>query len=289
MFVGKVRRLVSEDQSKLEEFLLQYVETSMFLLSNAQKVGIEYQGSAYQGEYRGAFDQKNNIVGVVAHYWNDNVMMQAENNAILSEIIDIFKQEHSRPIKGVLGENEKAQLVIDVLPLSKDSYSMNSKERLYTLDLKNLLCPKPNINLSKYQLVSAADIDEDILTKWLKEYRKEALNAKDGVDLDKAVAELVRLIKQKKKIAWVLLSDGEAVSLCASNARLTDIIQLGPVWTPALYRNKGYAKIVVYLSLQKEFELGIKKAVLFTNNESAINVYESVGFKNIGYYRLAIV
>ena len=88
---------------------------------------------------------------------------------------------------------------------------------------------------------------------------------------------------------WVLDHNNISRSLCGFNASLPDIVQIGPVWTPVEYRNHGYARIVVALSLLAAMKKGIKQAILFTNNLAAERAYFSIGFKKVGEYRLAIL
>ena len=87
----------------------------------------------------------------------------------------------------------------------------------------------------------------------------------------------------------VLLIDGEPVSLSGFNARLPDIVQIGPVWTPTEYRSRGYARTLVALTLQKERKQGVQKAILSTGNPVAAKAYEAIGFEKIGSYCLALL
>ena len=79
------------------------------------------------------------------------------------------------------------------------------------------------------------------------------------------------------------------MSLVGFNSRLKDMLQVGPVWTPKEYRNKGFARKLITSALLKEKSNGIKKAVLFTDNPAAKKAYEAIGFKKIGIYRLALL
>lgn len=67
------------------------------------------------------------------------------------------------------------------------------------------------------------------------------------------------------------------------------IHQIGPVYTPPSLRNKGFARIAVYLCLKQATDQQVKRAVLFTNDNSAICTYLALGFHQIGKYRLALL
>lgn len=282
-----VRKLQNGDAEKLEHFLSGYAETSMFLRSNAQRVGLEYQNKDYHGDYFGAFDAAGNVTGVLAHYWNGNIMMQAIDDATLSGLIAAFRKVVTHPVAGVLGADNQVEFVINELALSGEAYALDQKERLYTLDLDRL-SPLENFEVPHVEMVEANEVDEDVLTRWLKAYEIEALGADDNEALDKHIENRTSAIINGTN-CWVLMANGEPVSLSGFNARLSDIVQVGPVWTPPDHRTKGYARMLVALTLQKAKEQGVKKAVLFTNNPAAVKAYEAIGFKDIGFYRLALL
>jgi predicted GNAT family acetyltransferase len=79
------------------------------------------------------------------------------------------------------------------------------------------------------------------------------------------------------------------VALTGFNARITDMVQVGPVWTPPEYRNQGFARQLLFFTLAQEKSKGIKQAILFTDHPAAIKVYLAVGFEKIGNYRLALL
>jgi predicted GNAT family acetyltransferase len=122
----------------------------------------------------------------------------------------------------------------------------------------------------------------------MKSYDIEALGASNDETLEKSVEEHWDRRLQKND-TWVLLSNGIPVSLSGINARLEDMVQVGPVWTPPQYRNKGFARLLLAYTLMEEKRKGTKKAILFTDNLAAIKAYQAVGFKKIGDYRLALL
>jgi predicted GNAT family acetyltransferase len=122
----------------------------------------------------------------------------------------------------------------------------------------------------------------------MKSYYIEALGAPNDETLDqKAQDHWDRRLQKNDN--WVLLLDGTPVALSAFNARLDCMVQIGPVWTPPEYRNKGFARLLLAYTLHKEKLKGTKQAILFTDNPAAIKAYLAIGFKKIGNYRLAIL
>ena len=263
-----VRILQKGDETLLEGFLKDYAETSMFLRSNMRKVGIEYKDAAYHGDYYGAFDQSGAIKGVLAHYWNNNVMTQAPDNNVLTDIIDYFRSKATRPVGGILGPDDQALAVIDNLAIPETAFGKNSKEGLYTLNLDKLVMPA-DYDAARYKMVAARDIGKAILADWLKGFNIEALGSDDNEELDESINKDVSLTMKEDR-RWALIFNGKPVALSGFNAQLPDIVQIGPVWTPPEHRSNGYARMIVALSLQQAKERGVKSSVLVADNPPAI-------------------
>ena len=294
-----IRALHNDDFEAYERFLKPFTATSMFLRSNALKAGLDYQGQDYQGEYLGSFDASGDtgdINGVLVHYWNSNIMMQAASIEVLQNLIEVFKDNVSRPVGGILGQDSQVQAVIDGLGLSDAQYATDYNEELYELDLENLIIPD-HIEEHRYSIISAGvsvgvstgqQVGKQILKQWIKDYELETRTVGDADNHDAHVEERVeRTIKDGD--CWVLFVDGQPVSLSGFNARLPDVVQIGPVWTPIESRNKGYARLLVALTLEKARNEGIQKSVLFTDTPAGAKAYKAIGFREVGSYRLALL
>lgn len=282
-----VSKLHDGHVERCERFLSQHAETSMFLRGNIKRVGLEYREKEYHGEYFGAWNKAGNMVGVLAHCWNGNVIMQAQDNHALRLLASAFANAVARPIVGILGPDEQAKIVIDALSLSGEAYATNRRETLYALDLKMLSMPATG-NFCNRKIIDARSFNKGILTRWLRSYHKDYLGLKDGKMLDAEVASCVHRTMNSGDY-WVLLMDGEPVSLSGFNARLPEIVQVGPVWTPLEHRNRGYARTLVAMTLQKVAEESVKKAILFTSDSAAVKAYQAIGFNKIGFYCLALL
>lgn len=281
-----IRLLESPDTQQLEKYLSPHKSECMFICSNLKAAEVEYQGADFQGEYFGHFsDSLEQLDGVIVHYWNGNVMMHASDQTILEQLVIHLRNKTKRPIAGVLGPNVQAEHVIEKLGLSHANFSINRNEGLYGIDLDTLNDLDIPNNLD---IVSTKEVSKDLLIKWMKSYDIEALGASNDGDLEKQIEEHWNRRLQKND-SWVLLSDGTPVSLSAFNARLTDMVQVGPVWTPPEHRNKGFARLLLRYTLTQEKRNGTRKAILFTDNPAAIKAYHAIGFAKIGDYRLALL
>ncbi|ARB92116.1 GNAT family N-acetyltransferase [Legionella longbeachae] len=283
----EIKKLNELHRDELSAYLNDYQETTMFIRNNLYYSGITYQGTPFHGEYYGSFE-KHQLSGVLVHYWNGNIMMQAENPSILSALVDAFKLNRTRPIAGVLGEDSQASFVLDKLNLQSPSlFAVNYQEKLFLLNLEKMIIPAA-IHTYNHALKSVQDCPIEVIKEWLIAYHIEALG--DDVNNPKLEDSIINEIqdKQLSQNRWVLFVNNLPVSLCGFNANLPDIVQLGPVYTPLSSRNNGFARIAVYLCLKHAAMNGVKRAILFTNEHSAIRAYKSLGFQEIGKYRLAI-
>jgi GNAT superfamily N-acetyltransferase len=274
-----IRLLKSQDTKALEEYLDPHKAECMFICSNLKTAGIEYKSADFEGEYFGCFDKHDGhadqLLGVIVHYWNGNIMMHSGGHEVLKKLTLYLNKNIKRPVAGVLGPNIQAELVIKNLGLSEHSFSINSNEGLYEINLETL---NEFSMPTAMNVVSVQDVRKSILIEWMKSYDIEALGALNDETLEKQVQEHWNLRLQKND-SWVLLLDETPVALSAFNARLADMVQVGPVWTPPEYRNKGFARLLLTYTLHQEKLNGTKQAILFTDNPAAIKAYLSIGFK----------
>lgn len=288
-----VRLLKKSDEAAAENFLSRHARTTMFMRSNLRRAGVDYAEKTYHGNYYGAFDEDGNggkaaLQGVLAHYWNHNLMMQAADHTALGALIEHFKREAKRPVGGILGDLEQTAYAISALKIAEGDFAINESEGLYDLDLADLKIPT-QYDDARHKIVPARDIGAALLTDWITAYDIEALGAEKGSQLEKSVStDVENTIKGDNR--WALLDNGTPVALCGFNAELPDIVQIGPVWTPPEHRGNGYARLVLALSLaQAQKERGIRKSILFTDTPAAIKAYESIGFVRNGSYRIALL
>jgi predicted GNAT family acetyltransferase len=129
--------------------------------------------------------------------------------------------------------------------------------------------------------------ERDLLCEWRLAYDLEMMGATDtSAHRQRSAAFLDAQIARNN--AWVAVDASTPVSLSAFNATLPDMVQLGGIYTPPHLRSRGYAKVVVAASLIIARDRGASRAILFTNNPSALRSYEAVGFRRMGDYSLIL-
>jgi len=280
----QIRQVEQKDLGHLQTFLEKYKPYCMFLLNNLLISGLGFKDKPYHGDYWAIFDSDNRVYGTLAIYWNGNIMLHGEGLKHISQLLASFKQHNQYPIGGIIGENAFVLRAISELELENHQYNVNRKETLYTISASQLKRPS-QLDENRHYLIPLQQLDKDILFQWLWDYEIEAMHQVPGDALKHHVNLRIDRFMQDED-CWALLQNEEPVALCGFNARIPDMVQLGPVFTPKTYRSKGFAKIMVYLALKSS---QVQSAILFTDNPAATKAYQAIGFKPIGEYRLAIL
>jgi predicted GNAT family acetyltransferase len=276
------RLLTHSDESLLEEFLVSHRDSSMFLRANARRAGLAYRGEPYQAIYAAAFRGRR-MIGVAAHCWNGIVLVQAPEQA--AELARACVEWSGRSVTGLSGPREQVRRARSGLGLAAADAALEGDEWLYALDLSELVVPASNP-----AIVCRAPRPEErnTLYRWRIAYDIETLGATDSPEQRRRSAEFLDA-QIADGNAWVAFEAGAPVSLSAFNASLPDIVQLGGIYTPPELRGRGYAKVVVAASLVVARERGASRAVLFTDNPSAVRTYEALGFRRLGDYALVLL
>ncbi len=284
-----IRPLQSGEEAFLESFLLPRLETSMFLLGNMRASGLSYNGERYTGTYVAAFEQNTTtdceeIVGVVAHYWNQALILQAP--AHLDMLWRKALAVSGRPLGGLIGSHTQVSAVKAALSVDKTNLQLDQVEKLYSLDLDALIVPEA---LRSGQVRARRPIAQDLdtLTHWYRDYALEALGNEASPALKKKARADAEYSLQGQD-TWILETQGHPIAMTSFNTRIKEAVQVGGVWTPPDLRSRGYARCAVAASLLEAHAEGVKKAILFTgkDNVPAQKAYTALGFQHIGDYYL---
>ncbi|HSH05710.1 MAG TPA: GNAT family N-acetyltransferase [Anaerolineae bacterium] len=280
-----IRRLEPPDQPALEKFLLPQLATSMFLLANSRQVGFVDHGQRLQGTYIAVFDDHDEMLGVIAHYWNKNIITQAPP-ALLPQLLKLLLKHSDRPIHGLIGPQAQVAALLAAIPQPHPPRQLDEPEFLYELNLNQLQIPDNLVN-GRFHGRRATPADQDILTLWRRDYHIEALGAADSPALRALCHNQIKTQIAAGTI-WLLLDGGIPVSMTGFNATTTEAVQVGGVWTPTAYRSRGYARAAVAASLRDAQAEGAYLAILFTGetNYPAQKAYQALGFRHTADYHL---
>lgn len=283
----EVKTLSLGDEPALEAFLAPLAASSMFLRANARAAGLVDRGGPLQGTYVAAYDHAV-MTGVAAHYWNGMVVLQAPDLRTLEVIARAAVARSGRKLAGFVGPRSQVEEARRTLKLDERKTALDSRERLYELDLDELKIPR-DLATGRIACRHPRKDELDLLTRWRIDYSIDTLGVSEGPELAASCrAEVARLDDEGSQ--WVGDDGGGPVSYSAFNARLPDVVQVGGVWTPPELRGRGYGRAVVAGSLVDAGSQGVRRAVLFTDekNRAARAAYEALGFRVVGDYALVI-
>lgn len=282
-----IQILSTGDEARLEVFLLPQIDSSMFLLGNMRQASLMDDGQRYSGCYA-AYMKDNQITGVAAHYWNGNLICQAPVEQVAG-LCRAAVEVSARPIHGVIGPAAQVGAVQQTLGIAEGFIQMDAVERLYTLQLEQMMVPDA-LSQGLLRARPIAESDLPLLIEWRNGYSIESLYAKPGPELTQQSRSGMEQ-SLREGTGWILEAEGKPVSYTDFNAVLPEARQVGGVWTPPEFRSRGYARAAVAASLLAAREGGTEKAILFTGEENtpAQKAYQSLGFRQIGDYRLLIL
>lgn len=279
-----IRKLEDGDEEELEAFLQQTPGTSMHMRSNLKREGFARTGKRHQGLYYGAFDKAGRITGVIAHFWNGNILMQPGGH--LEALLEALRQEQPE-VHGLLGPAAAVRAAIKLLGLETWPMHISKDEDVYMLGLADLVVPQ-SLKDGALTISPVTQAERALAIKWRVAFNREALNAPDTPESRREVEQEIDA-KIADGTLTLLVKDGAAVAMCGGDAALPDSVTVGPVWTVPGQRGKGYARAVVAGNLLSAREKGGTRSVLFTDNPAGIKAYKAVGFRQVDHYGLTLL
>ena len=283
---GEVRLLGAGDESFLFSFLEKHLESSVFLLSNAERGGLVDRGEPLQATYAAHF-VGGTITAVAAHGWNGNLHVQGDLG--LEAAAHLATSTTERDIRGIIGTYGLVQRVRASLGLEAKPVARELEDRLFVLELNRLRVPAL-LDDAEFSLRLPTDAElTETIAGWRAAYREEVLGGERTAALEEQALQETRAWRDAGN-CWVLVRRGELVALTGFSARARGIVQVGGVYTPPALRRKGYARAAVAASLLGERDRGATRSTLFTGieNTGAIRAYTTLGYEEAGEFGLLL-
>jgi predicted GNAT family acetyltransferase len=141
--------------------------------------------------------------------------------------------------------------------------------RLFRLDA---LTPQQPAPPGRARMV--ADADRELLIEWFTD------NSTESGDPERT---LERRLANGELLVWEV--DGVPVSLAGRTAPIAGVTRIGPVYTPAALRGRGYAGAGTAAVSRRGLDAG-HEVVLFTNmaNPTSNALYQRLGFRPLGQW-----
>lgn len=292
-----------------------------------------------EGDYYGIFQSKveegegeplpsdSELIGVVAHYWNNNIVIHFPHEKfnvaqdVITELMgDIYGllRACGRPIQGILGHDEDAlpllQLFEQRVPDIASKWATNTRDYFMeaVVDASILSWKNPygmSDACEHYHHKLPSEIPSEIfsreqLLEWIIDFERTAMCIESPnlpwinsrLDNWYAYSTATGPVSTSndpasKPRAWILLNETETpVCIVGISCRIDGVIQIGPVYTPPQHRKRGYARHLMAKALQEEWKhQWSTRAVLMAEDPTAIRCYKDVGFAVSGGYRLALL
>ncbi|WP_299828525.1 GNAT family N-acetyltransferase [uncultured Roseobacter sp.] len=274
-----IREARPEDAAALEAFLHPHSATSMFLRGNLAAHGVGNTDHA-NGTTFYVHTRDGDITGVLGRTNGGFLMCQAPGKgaAFWSDCAEVLGGQR---IVGMTGAPDQIGALATALGLRDADFRLRHDEPLYELRLLDLSeMPSQNRCLRR-----AAAEDVSWLADWFDGYHRDTgKGTLDGVD---GISAAKRFID--KPDGRIMEADGVPCAMSALNARTEDMVQIGGVYVPSCHRGRGHGARIVALHLAELRDEGITKAILFAASPVAAHAYESIGFRHIGHYGIALL
>ncbi len=266
-----------EDVPKIDRFLSEHSQTSMFPLANLLDFGLRGRDPRAVNVWT-LGDGPRAILAIT----NEGMVLPQCPDCSDAELSEAIQLIRGRALFGLAAEATQARRFMHLAGWEDRPATLNSDEPGFTLDLNQIVVP----DTSGAALVPLGDLDREIAEGWRQSYLTEAMD----FDADRARSQ------SKKDVATyverdshrALLVSGQPVGMTGFNARLSEAVQIGGVYTPPALRGRGYAKLAVALHLLEARAAGLTRAVLFAASDSAARAYIAIGFKPAGQYSLIL-
>jgi|HubBroStandDraft_1064217.scaffolds.fasta_scaffold02006_4 GNAT superfamily N-acetyltransferase len=283
--MSEVRVLGAGDERVLVDFLEERVDTSLFLLSNSEAVGLEDHGRPLEGTYAATFED-GRMTAVAAHFWNGFLIVQGADAGV-ERAAQVAVSRTGRALNGLIGPLGLVEAARRALGAKMRREKKGEPEILYGLDLERLRVPPLLDAPGVVCRPATADEVAGVLVDWWVEYAVEAL----GQDRPREPRETSRNTPlQPGHPGWVLVHDGRPVSYSKFTASTHGVVQVGGVYTPPELRARGYGRAVVAGSLRDARKEGNRRSVLFTarTNVAAQRAYRALGYEALGDFALVL-
>jgi GNAT superfamily N-acetyltransferase len=286
---GEIRVLGAGDEALLFSFLEARLESSIFLVSNAERGGLVDRGEPLQATYA-AHVVGGVITAVAAHGWNGNVLVQGDvgvEDAARAAVAATMAV--GRNVRGIIGPRVLVQRTRTALDLDGAPVARALDDRLFVLELAKLRVPAVlEDRRLEFRAPTAAEVAEP-LAGWRAAYHEEVLGTSLTPELVKQAFDEVSGWRHRNA-CWVLARDGVPVSFTGFNASARGVVQVGGVYTPPALRRNGYGRAAVAGSLLLARSEGATRSTLFTavDNDGAVRAYTTLGYEAVSDFGLLL-
>ncbi|WP_420585262.1 GNAT family N-acetyltransferase [Ruegeria sp.] len=265
------------DVSKIDAFLSQHIQTSMFPLANLRDHGLNATHPRALNVWL-LEDAPRALFSIT----NEGMVLPQCPDCSDAELAGAVELIRGRKLFGLAAEATQARRIMRLAGWEGRPATLNSDEPGFTLNLDQLVVP----DTSGATLVPLGAIGRAVTESWRRDYLIEAMDFDPERAEKQAGEDYVSYTARDSH--RVLLFDGAPVAMTGFNARLPETVQIGGVYTPPDLRGRGYGRLAVALHLIEARNAGAQRAVLFAASDSAARAYIGIGFQPAGQYSLVL-
>ena len=179
-------------------------------------------------------------------------------------------EQISVPIRGVAGPNDAASFFADQHHETNGVSTVSTiKQRIFQLErvIRRPMLPGP--------VRIAVKSDLRLLTEWVQQY---SIDCNMAHEVSNALRNAQLMIDAES--TFLLVVDGEPVSMVTAKGTTPHGIRISYVYTPAQHRGRGYASAVVADVSQRQLDSGRKFCFLYTDlaNPTSNSIYRKIGY-----------
>ena len=266
------------DRAALEAILTARIDQAMFPLTNLRAHGLGRGGFASDHPHASRYWLVDGQ-SLVALTQEGMLMALLHGTPDLAPLRPLL---HGLTVTGAIGPAASVRPVLAALALDHLPTTMDRDEPGFALPLDALILP--DLPAATLRPLSPADLPR--LTGWRETYIGEVTGVTGPEARAKAEADLASYLARDSH--RLLIHDGEPVALTGFNAALPEIVQVGGVYTPPAFRNRGHARHAVALHLTEARAKGTRRAVLFAASDAAARAYLAIGFQPAADFALVL-
>ena len=231
-----------------------------------------------EAPYLGYVEKDGEVAAVAMRTPPNNLAVSCITDThALTPLVEDVKSVFS-DLPGVVGMKEVSRCFAERWrDVTGRSYRIKRAMRIYKLEqVKSVTGVSGDV-----RSVTAAE--RELLVEWLIAFSAEALHEDMPREEAERIADLRLDAAPEIRGTRLWYDGGKPVSLAGYTGPTPNGIRIGPVYTPLVYRKRGYAGALTAALSQELLDSGRKFCFLFTdlNNPTSNHVYQAIGYEPV--------
>lgn len=262
-----IRLLKPAEKQDVLEYLYQDPNFNIFPIGDIETFGLECEFQRVYAE----FDDKSNYLSIFLRY-REHAIYYSHNIYFNESYVEIFEND---PFQYISAKTENLNLMYKYLPkcVNKSMFFLNANQL------------ETNLEYDK-TIIKEVKTKEDCVKLYDLLVQIEDFGIKDKSRNDFVESKLKSL---EMGVTLYIEEDNKIVSTVATTAETTKNAMVVAVATDKMYRNKGYASMLMMFLMNLYFTKKHKELCLFYDNPKAGKIYKRLGFRDIGTWNMCSI